>query len=74
MFDCRMWFVSLNTPARAQLFINSVISYAYDAADLMDKDNYATVLESLVSTLSLQVAQVNTEKDSALYHVVLAKK
>ena len=46
MFDYRGWFVSPNTPARGQLYINSVTAYAYDAANVMDDDNYATVLDS----------------------------
>ena len=54
--------------------MNSVTTYAYDAADVMDNDNYTTVLESLVSTLSLQVAQVHSEKVSGLDHLVTAKK
>ena len=48
--------------------------YAYDAADVVDDNNYATVLESFVSTSSLQVGQVNTKKVSELDHLVLAKK
>ena len=74
MFGYRGWFVKPNTPARGQLSINAVTLYAYDAADIMDDDNYATVLESFVSTLSLQVAQVNMEKVSGLDYLVLAKK
>ena len=38
-FDYRGRFFSPNTPA-----------YAYDAADVMNDDNYATVLESFVGT------------------------
>ena len=41
IFDNRGWFVSPNTPAREQLFINSVTSYSDDAADVMNDDNYA---------------------------------
>ena len=48
--------------------------YAFDAADVMDNNNYANELESFVSTSSLQVAQVDTEKVSGLDHLVLAKK
>ena len=43
-FDYRGHFVSPNTPARGELLINSVKKYAYDVADVMDDDNYATVL------------------------------
>ena len=50
MLDYRRQFVSLNSQARRQLFLNSVTSYAYDDADVMDDDNYSTVLESFVST------------------------
>ena len=74
MFDYKGRFVSPNTPARGQLFINSVTSYAYDAADIIDNVNYATVLESFVSTSSLPVAQVNTERVLRLDHLILAKK
>ena len=51
-----------------------VILYAYDAVDVMDDDNYATVLESFVNTSSLQATQIHTEKVTGLDHVVLAKK
>ena len=47
MFDYRLWLVSFNLPARGQLFVNSIILYACDAADVMDDDNYTTVLERL---------------------------
>ena len=53
MFNYRVQFASPNTPARGQLFINSVTSFAYDAVDVMDDDNYATLLESFVTTSSL---------------------
>ena len=43
MFNYRGWFISLNTPARGQLFTNSVTLYAYDAADVMDDDNCHSV-------------------------------
>ena len=68
------WFVSPNTPARGQLFINSFILYAYDTADDKDDDNYATVLDSYVTTISLWVAKVHTKKVPGLDHFVLAKK
>ena len=74
MFDYRGLFISLNTQARWQLFINSVTSYACDAPDVMDDDNYAKVLKRFANTSSLWVAQVNTEKVSVLDHLVLAKK
>ena len=74
MFDYRGRFVSPNTPARGQLFINSVISYAFDAADVMDDDNYATLLDSYVTTSSLQVAKVCTKKVPGLDHLVCAKR
>ena len=67
-------FVSPNTPARAQLFIISVILDAYDVADVMGDNNYATLLDSFVSTSSLQVAQIHTKKVSGLNHLVLDKK
>ena len=74
MFNNRGWFVSPNTPAREQSFINYVTSYAYDAAYVMDNNNYAPVLESFMSTSSLHVAQVNTKKVSGHDHLVLPKK
>ena len=66
MFDYRGWFVSPNTPVRIQLFANSVTSYAYDAADVMDDNRYVTFV--------MQIAQVNTKKVSELDNLVLAKK
>ena len=74
MFDNRRRFVSPNTPTRGQLFINSVTLHAYNSADVMDDNNYATVLESYVATSSLQVAKVCTKKVSELDHFVLAKR
>ena len=74
MDDCRGWFICCNTPASGQLFINSVNLYDYDAADVMEHDNYATVLESLVNTLWLHIAQVDTEKVSWHDHLFIAKK
>ena len=56
------------------LFINSVTLYACDSADVMDDDNFATVLGCFVSTSSLWVAQGNTKKVEGLDHLVLAKK
>ena len=73
IFDYRWQFVSLNTPARGQWFINSVTMYAYDAADAKDDDNCATVLESFVSTSSLWVAQFHIKKLSRLDHISLEK-
>ena len=40
----------------------------------MDNNNYATVMEGFVNTLSLEAAQVNTKKVSGLDHLVFAKK
>ena len=74
MFDYRGLFVSPNTPARGKFFIDSITSYAYDAADDMDNGNYATVLERFVRALLLQVAQVSTKKVSMLNHLVLVRK
>ena len=53
MFYYRGQFVSPSTPARGQFFINFVMSYAYDAEDVMDDNNYATVLDSYATTSSL---------------------
>ena len=61
-FNYKGWFVSPNTPAGGQLFINFVILYAYYAAGVMDDNNYATVQESFVSTFSLQGMQVHIKK------------
>ena len=70
MFNYRGSFVSPKTPAVGHLFINSATSYAYDAVDVIDNDNYATVLEKFVTILSLQVAKVNIKKVSGLGHLV----
>ena len=72
MFDYRGRFVSPNSPARGQLCINSVTLYAYDAADVMADDNYATVLDSYVTASSLQVDKLHTKKVPGLDHLVLA--
>ena len=61
----RGWFVSPNTPARGQSFINSDTSYDYESAN----DNYVTMMESFVNKLSLQVASVDMEKVLWLSHV-----
>ena len=74
MLDFRGWFVISTTPARGQLFINSVTLYTYDATDIMDSNNVATILDSFFIITSLQPAQVNTEKVSVLNPLVLAKK
>ena len=74
MFDDRGWFVSPNTPARGQWYINSVTLYACDAADVMNDDNYATMLDNYATTSSLQVAKVSTKKVPGLDHLVLAKR
>ena len=44
MFNYRGWFVSSNTPARGQLVISSMISYAFDAVDDMDNNDYVTAV------------------------------
>ena len=46
MFYYREQFVHPNTPARELLYIKSVTSYAYDAADVMDDDSYATAMDT----------------------------
>ena len=74
MFDYRGWFVNSYTPPRVKLFISYVTSYAYDAANIMDNNNYDTVLEHFVITSSLWVAQVNTVKVTWLDNLVIAKK
>ena len=51
------------TPARGHLFMNFVISYAYDAAYV---NNYATVLDSYVKTSSLGVAKVSSKEVTGL--------
>ena len=40
------------TPAGGQLFINCIILYDFYAADIMDDDNFAPVLESFVIIVS----------------------
>ena len=47
--------------------------YDHDIEDVMDDNNYATVLESL-NILSLQVSHVYTKQLSGIDHLVLAKK
>ena len=47
MFVYRGRFVNSDTPASKELFIYSITLYAYDAADVMDDNNDATMLESL---------------------------
>ena len=72
MFNYMERFISPNNPARGQLFFNSVTLYAYDAADVIDDVNYDTVLDSYVTTSSLQGANLCTEKELGLDHLVLA--
>ena len=62
MLNYRGWLLALTLQQRGQLFINSVTSYAHDAAYAMDDDNYVTVLEECSITSSLQVTQVITKK------------
>ena len=50
MFNDREWFVHPSTPARGQSFINAVIAYAHDTADILDEGNSAAMLESFVNT------------------------
>ena len=45
-----------------ELFIISVTPCAYDAPDGMNDNNFATVLESFVFILSVQVMQLNIKK------------
>ena len=45
-----------------------------DAADVMDNDNFVTVLEGFIILSSLSVAQANTKKLPPLDYLVLAKK
>ena len=59
MLDYRGWFVILNTLESRHLFIEAVNLCA--AGDVMDNNNFNTVLESFVLTLLLQVVQVNTK-------------
>ena len=48
--------ISPYTTERGQLFINSVTLHAYDAADVVNNDNYAMMIELFVIISSLQVA------------------
>ena len=73
-FDYSGRFVSPNTPARGQLFIKSVTLYAYEPADVMDDVNDAIVLDSYVTTSSLQVAKVHAKKVPRLNYLVPAKR
>ena len=72
MLSYRRWFVIPTTPAKGQSFINSVTLLAYDPADVMDNENFATLLEGFVIILSPQVAQTNTKKVPVLNHLVFA--
>ena len=72
MFNYRGWFVSSKTPARGQLFSNSVTLYAYDAVNVMDNNNFSTVMESFVIKSLLQIAQAYTKKVSGICHLVLS--
>ena len=44
MLDYRGHLLSHTTPSRGQLVINSVESLANDAVDVMDDENFATIL------------------------------
>ena len=44
MLDYRGWLIIPTTLAKGQSFINSVTLYAYDAAHVMNDDNFATML------------------------------
>ena len=63
-----------DTPERRKFFINSVTLCAYDAADVMNNDSYAIVLESFVNISSLWVIQVNTKNVPLLDLMFLSKK
>ena len=73
MFDHRGRFVSPTIPESGQLFLNFVTLY-YDAENVMDDNNYSTVLDSNVTTSSMQVVKVHTKKVPGLDHLVLAKR
>ena len=49
MFNYRGKIVIPNLPAREQLFINSVLLYAYNAADVMANEDYSTLLKSFLT-------------------------
>ena len=66
MLDCRVWLVIPINLARGQSFINSVILYAYDAAD-------ATVLEFFYHHITASCTH-EFQECTALNHSVLAKK
>ena len=74
MLDHRGLLVIPTIAARGQLVINCFTSYAFNAADVMDNDNFATVLETYVTISFLQITQVNTEKVPSFDHLVLARK
>ena len=62
------------TLQQGTIIYNFLMLYAYDVADVIDNHNYATVVESFVSTSLLQAAQDYTKKVSGLDHLVLSKK
>ena len=46
LLNYRRWFDDTITPARGLLFINSVTSYAFNAADVTDNEKFTTAVES----------------------------
>ena len=60
------------TAARGPVFLSTVISYslAYDTADVMDSNNLATALESLIQ---ISIALIGTVKEQSIDPINLAK-
>ena len=73
MLGYRKQFFIPTIPARKQLFMNSVILYAYVAANVMDNNNFATARQ-FYYYIVIWVAQVNTKKVPVLENLVLMKK
>ena len=61
------------TAARGPVFVSAVISYslAYDVADVMDNDNFATALQAQIQ---ISIMLIGTVRKPSIYPIVLAKK
>ena len=53
--------------------LNSVTLNAYEAADVIDDDNFVSVLKSFVIISSLS-STIEYQEDTSTWHLVLAKK
>ena len=74
MLDYRRWFHVPAMLARGWLLFNSVTFFIYDATDVMDNNNFATVLEINAISLLGWNAQKAFKKVPVLEHLDVAKK